>query len=100
MIAALQSSSVRPDDRAGLHGSGTYGSQLKQEAARSTAVRPDNRAGIRGAGELVSSGAQAAATSFDWQDAFVGGVGGVGIALLLIGLLFVVAGRRSRRRVA
>jgi hypothetical protein len=100
MIAALRSSSVRPDDRAGLHGAGTYGSQLEQEAARATAVRPDNRAGIRGAGELVSSDAQAVATSFDWQDAFVGGVGGVGITLLLIGLLFVVSSRRSRRRVA
>jgi hypothetical protein len=96
MIVALQSSSIRPDDRAGLHGPGTYGSQ----PAGSTAVRPDNRAGIRGPGELVSSNAQAAATSFDWQDAFIGGVGGVGITLLLIGLLFVVSSRRSRARAA
>jgi hypothetical protein len=63
-------------------------------------VRPDNRAGIRGPGELVSSDAQAASTSFDWQDAFIGGVGGVGITLLLIGLLFVVSSRRSKTRVA
>jgi hypothetical protein len=92
--ATSQSSHVRPDDRAGMRGAfeGTLGS--------SVAVRPDDRAGIHGPGTPPPTSLVRSSDSFDWQDAFIGGAGGVGIALLLTGLLFLVASRRTRTRIA
>jgi hypothetical protein len=89
-----RSTHVRPDDRAGLRGAfeGTVGS--------SVAVRPDDRAGLHGPGTPPPSSLVRSSDGFDWQDAFVGGLGGVGIALLLTGLLFLVTSRRTRTRIA
>jgi hypothetical protein len=91
---ASQSSPVRPDDRAGVRGAfdGPVGS--------SVAVRPDDRAGLHGPGTPPPSSLVRSSDGFDWQDAFVGGLGGVGIALLLTGLLFLAASRRTRTRIA
>lgn len=95
-IAPQQASPLRPDDRAGLRGPGAYASQH----GAATSVRPDDRAGMRGPGDLTSSVVQSTSTGFDWGDALIGGLGGMGSALLLMGLLFIVAGRKSRARVA
>jgi hypothetical protein len=39
-------------------------------------------------------------TGFDWGDAFVGALGGVGMALLLTGALFLLLGQRKQARIA
>src|SRR4029453_14640467 len=92
--ATSQSSHVRPDDRAGARGAfeGTPGVAV--------VVRPDDRAGIHGPGTPPPTSLVRSSDGFDWQDAFVGGLGGVGIALLLAGLLFLAASRRTRTRIA
>ncbi len=38
--------------------------------------------------------------SFDWRDALIGGLGGMGTALLLAGCLFLLTGQRSKTRLA
>jgi hypothetical protein len=92
--ASQQSSHVRPDDRAGTRGAfeGTAGS--------SVAVRPDDRGGVHGPGTPPPTSLVRSSDGFDWQDAFIGGIGGIGIALLLTGILFLVASRRTRTRIA
>jgi hypothetical protein len=94
VAATHESSSIRPDDRAGTRGAfeGTAGS--------SVAVRPDDRAGVHGPGTPPPTSLVRSSDGFDWRDAFLGGLGGVGIALLLTGLLFLVASRRTRTRLA
>jgi hypothetical protein len=92
-IAAQQSSSTRPDDRPGLRGH-------DGAAIRSTSVRPDDRAGMHGPGEFTPSVVQATSTGFDWGDALIGGLGGVGAALALMGILLLVTSRRSKARMA
>jgi hypothetical protein len=87
---AQQSSSIRPDDRAGSRGIGSL-----QEAGR-----PDDRAGLHGPGSFSPTVVQSTSTGFDWGDAFVGSVGGLGAALALMGILFLVASRRSKARMA
>jgi hypothetical protein len=92
--ASQQSSHIRPDDRAGARGA------IEGIVRGSVAVRPDDRAGLHGPGTPPPSGLVRSSDGFDWQDAFIGGAGGVGIALLLTGLLFLVASRRTRARIA
>jgi hypothetical protein len=89
-----QASHVRPNDRAGAHGAfeGTVGSAV--------VVRPDDRAGLHGPGTPPPASVVQSPDSFDWRDAFIGSLGGVGIALLLSGLLFFAASRRTRTRIA
>ena len=92
--ASQQSSHVRPNDRAiaGRSFVGTTGSMV--------VVRPDDRAGIHGPGTPPPTSLIRSSDGFDWRDAFIGSAGGVGIALLLTGLLFLVANRRARTRLA
>jgi hypothetical protein len=92
--ATSQSSHVRPDDRAGARGAfeGAVGSAI--------AARPDDRAGIHGPGTPPPTNLVRSSDGFDWRDAFIGGAGGVGIALLLTGGLFLVTSRRARTRIA
>jgi hypothetical protein len=92
--ATTQSSYVRPDDRAGAHGA------IEGIARGTVVVRPDDRAGVHGPGTPPPTSLVRSSDGFDWQDAFVGGLGGVGIALLLAGLLFLAASRRTRTRIA
>jgi hypothetical protein len=94
--ATSQSSHVRPDDRAGVRGAGA----IEDMARGSVAVRPDDRAGLHGPGTPPPTSLVRSSDGFDWQDAFVGGLAGVGIALLLAGLLFLAASRRTRTRIA
>ena len=81
---------VRPDDRAGARGN----TVLAPETAAST--RPDDRAGYRGPSAPITASVAQVSNSFDWRDAFIGGVSGIGIALLLMGGLFLVTSRRTR----
>jgi hypothetical protein len=92
--ATSQASYVRPDDRGGVRGAfeGTVGSAV--------VVRPDDRAGVHGPGTPASARVAQSSDSFDWRDAFIGSLGGVGIALLLAGLLFFATSRRTRTRIA
>jgi hypothetical protein len=92
--AASQSSHVRPDDRAGARGA------FEGAAGNAVVVRPDDRSGFHGPGTPPQTSLVRSSDPFDWQDAFVGGLGGVGIALLLTGLLFLAASRRTRTRIA
>ena len=93
-VPTFQSSHVRPDDRAGTRG-GVEGS-----TASSIVVRPDDRAGLHGPGTPPPASVVRSSDGFDWRDAFIGSLGGVGIALLLAGLLFLAASRRTRTRIA
>jgi hypothetical protein len=92
--ATSQSSHVRPDDRAGARGA------FEGAAGSTVVVHPDDRAGVHGPGTPPQTTLVRSSDGFDWQDAFVGGLGGVGIALLLTGLLFLAASRRTRTRIA
>jgi hypothetical protein len=89
-----QSTHVRPDDRAGARGA------FEGAAVSSVAVRPDDRAGIHGPGTPPPTNLVRSPDGFDWRDGFIGGAGGAGVALLLTGLLFLVANRRTRTRIA
>lgn len=92
--ATSQSSHLRPDDRAGARGA------FEGAAGSAVVVRPDDRAGSHGPGTPPKTSLVRSSDGFDWQDAFVGGLGGVGIALLLTGLLFLATSRRTRTRIA
>jgi hypothetical protein len=93
--AAELATAVRPDDRGGARGPGTVGSlQLSLPA------RPDDRDGVRGPGALTTVVVQPASTAFDWGDALIGSLGGIGMALMLTGVLFLVMGRRRKARIA
>jgi hypothetical protein len=81
---------VRPDDRAGARGN----TVLAPETAAST--RPDDRAGYRGPSAPITASVAQVSNGFDWRDAFIGGVTGIGIALLLMGGLFLATSRRTR----
>jgi hypothetical protein len=86
---------VRPDDRGGTRGPGAYASP---EAAAS---HPDNRAETRGPGAFTTTVVvESTSNSFDWRDALIGGIGGVGTALLLTGCLFLLMSQRNKARMA
>ena len=90
--------STRPDDRADMRGPGA----IDQPSTVSTSTRPDDRAGARGPGavEQPTIVVTHSSTGFDWGDAFVGALGGIGTALLLTGALFLLLGQRTRTRIA
>jgi hypothetical protein len=116
------SSAIRPDDRAGARGPGA----LASTAAAQPATRPDDRAGARGPGAVASAGATLAtrpddkagtrgpgaispgistivvrsANTFDWGDAAIGVVSGMGFALLLVGLAVLTAVTRMKTRLS
>ena len=85
---------ARPDDRAGARGAPDLAT------ANSAAARPDDRAGSRGPGAPIPVTVGEPSNGFDWRDALIGGVSGVGIALLLMGALFLATARRTKARVA
>jgi hypothetical protein len=70
-------------------------------AAHEAPVRPDDRPGPRGPGAF-SPGVvvESADSGFDWRDATVGGVAGVGTALLVTGGAVLVLTQRRRPRPA
>jgi hypothetical protein len=87
---------VRPDDRGGLRGPGAY-----DPADLSATSHPDNRADARGPGALTTTVfVEATSTGFDWRDALIGGLGGIGTALLLTGCLFLLMSQRNKTRMA
>ena len=89
---------ARPDDRAGTRGPGAYSSPALTTGAIS---HPDNRAESRGPGSVDTAVVLVSASSgFDWGDAMIGGLGGVGAALLLTGCFFLVASQRNKTRLA
>lgn len=96
-IAAQQqnAAAVRPDDRGGIRGPGAVSADL------SVATHPDNRAEPRGAGAFTEPVVvSTSSNSFEWRDALIGGLGGMGTALLLAGCLFLLTSQRSKTRLA
>ena len=111
-IAAPASSAARPDDQPGPRGPGAV-----EQAQPST--RPDDRA-VHGAGAVATAarvdlrspdtldatdagavGTVTASTDvFDWNDALIGGLAGIGTALLATGCCLVLMSRRSSGRYA
>ncbi len=94
-----RSSIVRPDDRSGPRGPGAFAAS----AAAEPAVRPDDRAGPRGPGALsggTSTIVVSPANTFDWGDAAIGAISGMGLALLLVGLALLAIVPRTRSRVS
>lgn len=88
---------VRPDDRAGTRGPGAHAPAALTTGALS---HPDNRAESRGPGSVDSVVVVARSSGFDWGDAMIGSLGGVGAALLLTGCFFLVASQRNKTRLA
>lgn len=88
---------VRPDDRAGARGPGAYTPASPTTGAIS---HPDNRAESRGPGSIDSVVVVSSSSSFDWGDAMIGSLGGLGAALLLTGCFFLLASQRNKTRLA
>jgi hypothetical protein len=88
---------VRPDDRAGTRGPGIYSPAALTTGAIS---HPDNRAESRGPGSVDSVVVVSSSSGFDWGDALIGSLGGVGAALLLTGCFFLLASQRNKTRLA
>ena len=86
---------TRPDDRAGARGPGAVASS----GGAQVVTRPDDRAGARGPG-AVSPGTSTivvrSANTFDWRDAAIGVVSGMGLALLLAGLAVLTVMTRKK----
>ncbi len=96
VASSSSQTAIRPDDRAGLRGPGVHSST---EAA--AASHPDNRAEARGPGSVGTVVVlQSPSSGFDWGDAMIGSLGGVGAALLLTGCFFLLTGQRNRTRLA
>jgi hypothetical protein len=90
---------MRPDDRAGPRGPGAFASSTAAEPA----VRPDDRAGPRGPGALsggTSTIVVGPANTFDWGDAAIGALSGMGLALLLVGLALLTIVPRTKTRLS
>lgn len=91
---------IRPDDRADRVGP-PVGSDVYRSADLSAGSHPDNRADARGPGAVEAVVVQqASASGFDWGDAMIGSLGGVGAALLFTGCFFLLTGQRNKTRLA
>jgi hypothetical protein len=88
---------VRPDDRAGARGPGAHTAATLTTGAIS---HPDNRADRRVPGSVDRVVVVSSSSGFDWGDAMIGSLGGVGAALLLTGCFFLVASQRNKTRLA
>jgi hypothetical protein len=88
---------VRPDDRSGTRGPGIYSPAAPATGAIS---HPDNRGESRGPGSVEGVVVVSSSNGFDWGDALIGSLGGVGAALLLTGCFFLVASQRNKTRLA
>jgi hypothetical protein len=94
-VAADTEIAVRPDDRAGARGPGAIGSVTIPGATG----HPDNRTEPRGPGSLETV-VVVQESGFDWGDAMIGSLGGVGAAFLLTGCFFLLASQRTKTRLA
>ena len=92
---APRSVAIRPDDQAGMRGPGAFDS-----SPGAAATHPDNRDAARGPGALTPTIGVASTDGFDWGDALIGLLAGMGSALLLAGGFIVLASQRTRTRVA
>ena len=88
---------VRPDDRAGTRGPGAHAPATLTSGATS---HPDNRSESRGPGSVDRVVVVSSSSGFDWDDAMIGSLGGVGAALLLTGCFFLVSSQRNKTRLA
>jgi hypothetical protein len=86
---------VRPDDRAGTRGPGALAAATLVTGAIS---HPDNRAEPRGPGSVDRVVVLSGSSRFDWADASIGSLGGIGFALLLMGCVYLLASQRNKTR--
>jgi hypothetical protein len=86
---------VRPDDRAGARGPGAYAPTTLTTGAIS---HPDNRAETRGPGSVDRVVVLSGSSGFDWADASIGSLGGIGFVLLVIGCVYLLASQRNKTR--
>jgi hypothetical protein len=86
---------VRPDDRAGARGPGAYATMTTGAISH-----PDNRADARGPGSLDSVVVVSSSSRFDWADAMIGSIGGIGFVLLVMGGVFLLTSQRNKTRLA
>jgi hypothetical protein len=92
-VATTTNTAVRPDDRSGPRGPGAY--------PEGRPLHPDNRGEARGPGSIDTVIVQKSDSSgFDWGDALIGSLGGVGFVFLLTGGFFMLASQRNKTRVA
>jgi hypothetical protein len=93
VIAGSALGSTRPDDRAGVRGTGgTAASTQVVVGEPGLSARPDNRAGVLGVGTGAGESTLTVATvrGFDWADAGIGAGATAGV-LLVIGAAAVLA---------
>jgi hypothetical protein len=89
-----------PDDSGALRGPGAIAIQA---AATSSHTRPDAADTLspdeweKVRGTVV---VQPVSSGFDWGDALIGGLGGLGVALVLTGGFLLVASQRNKARLA
>jgi hypothetical protein len=83
----------RPDDRAGARGPGATDASVPP-------LHPDDRVGTRGPGALATFATSAGSSGFDWNDALIGGLAGMGTTLLVTGCCFILVARRAPRSFA
>ena len=90
----------RPDDRAGMIGVGSV--TVPAQVVPASATRPDDRADARGPGIFAAGPTTIliASDGFDWSDAGIGLAGGLGLALVAVGLLARVTHRHRAHRLA
>jgi hypothetical protein len=88
---------VRPDDRAGARGPGAHDTGTPATGA---IAHPDNRAESRGPGSIDSVVVVSSSGRFDWADAMIGSLGGIGFVLLLMGGIFLLTSQRNKTRLA
>lgn len=114
--SSFQGSSIYPDDRRGVRGAGSSAA-LSFASTSGSATYPDDRTGVRGAGGEAASGSAvypddrtgargigpativiAPSSGFDWGDAGIGAVGGVGMTLLFAGALILLTRRQQKSK--
>jgi hypothetical protein len=72
-------------------------------AGATLVTRPDDKAGTRGPGAIspgTSTIVVRSANTFDWGDAAIGVVSGMGFALLLVGVAVLTAVTRTKTRLS
>lgn len=86
---------THPDNRGEPRGPGAIAA-----AQDRAAPRPDDRGEPRGPGALTPVVVASNRDGFDWADAAIGGLSGLGAALLVAGGVLLVVNQRNRARTA
>jgi hypothetical protein len=91
-------SSTLPDDRA-VHGAGAAAIESGSGVVGRTDLRSPDTIDIASRSGTVTA-TTTAGSGFDWNDALIGGLAGIGTALLATGCFLVLMSRRNTSRYA